>query len=211
MSIDALDNEFSAPELSELIHECPIHRWIGCAYSLHVDALEHRARTDWAGRLAGPRVTGRALVEILWPSASVGFAVATGGVVHCQQHNRRAGGFNAPQQLFTSFPLAWRIELVPDRPAESFVDILERSRCHRGEALECSRGPWRACDRRLAVGEEGAFAAGGAEENRAVVHRAEQFHTCIHECGIMQPTGTQLHALENLAVRAERRVIVDAA
>src|SRR5262249_39207999 len=138
---------------SESFDKCPVHRWVGRADSVHVDAFEHRALADWAGRLAGS-VTRPALAEIFWPSASVRLAVATRRIIHRQQHHSRTRGFHAPQQLFACLPLTWRIELIPDRTAERFVDTLDRSGCHRGKALQCPASAGGTSNRQFTIREK---------------------------------------------------------
>src|SRR6266581_1894782 len=117
VGINALDDKFSAPEFSELIHELPIHSGIRSAHPCHVDTFEHGTFANRAGRLARTVVARTALGKILWPRAQVRFAVAAGGVVKGHDDHRRARRLNTPQQLFAGFPLAWRIELIPNRTA----------------------------------------------------------------------------------------------
>src|SRR5438105_15847936 len=88
MSVDTFDDEFSAPELSELIDELPVHGWIRRANSGHIDTFEHWAPRQRPWRF--PRsVTRHALAAVFRARAEVGFAVAAGRVVHCQHHDRR--------------------------------------------------------------------------------------------------------------------------
>src|SRR5262249_38216753 len=136
VSIDTFDDEFSAPEFSELIDEFPVHSWIGSADAGHVDSLEHRAFADGAWRLTRA-MTRSALGEVPWPSAPVGFTVAARRCVHATHHPRGPRCFHPAQKFCACFPLARRIELITDRPAESFVDIFDGSRCHRKKTLQC--------------------------------------------------------------------------
>src|SRR5439155_23553143 len=109
VGINALDDEFSAPEFSELIHEFPIHSGIRSAHPCHIDAFEHGAFADRPGRLARTVVARTALGKIFRAHAEVRFAVAASCIVYRQQHQCRTGGLKTPPQLFGSRLLAWRI------------------------------------------------------------------------------------------------------
>ncbi len=63
----------------------------------------------------------------------------------------------------------------------------------------------------FALGEERFFAAGGAEEDRAVVGGAQQIDVHIHFGGVVQSARTQLHVLKRFAVGAQRAVVIHAA
>src|SRR5207247_9492513 len=82
MCINALDDEFSAPEFSELIDEFPIHSGIRSAHPCHVDTFEHGAFADRPGMLAWTVVTRPALATILSARAHVELALLSGCLVY---------------------------------------------------------------------------------------------------------------------------------
>src|SRR2546425_816795 len=132
--------------------------------------------------------TGTRLGKIFRARAQVRFAVAASGIVYRQQRHCRTGRLNTPQQLFAGFPLAWRIELVPNRTAQCFIHLFDRRRGHRRKALQGPAGASCTCHGHLSVHVEPALTACGTQENRAVINRAEQLHTRINEGGIVQTT-----------------------
>ena len=188
VGINALDDEFSAPEFSELIDEFPIHSGIRSAHPCHVDTFEHGPFADRPRRLARTVVARTALSKIFRARAQVRFAVAPSGIVYRQQHHCRTGRLNTPQQLFAGFPLAWRVELVPNRTAQCFIHLFDWRRGHRRKALQGPAGASCACHGHLSVHVEPALTACGTQENRAVINRAEQLHTRINKGGIVQTT-----------------------
>src|SRR2546427_4014379 len=84
VGINALDDEFSAPEFSELIDEFQIHSGIRSAHPCHVDTFEHGPFADRPGRLARTVVARTALSKIFRARAQVRFAVAPSGIVYRQ-------------------------------------------------------------------------------------------------------------------------------
>src|SRR5437870_11925692 len=102
VGINALDDEFSAPEFSELIDEFPLYSGLRSAHPCHVDTFEHGAFADRPGRLARTVVTRSATGKIFRARSQVRFAVAPSGIVYCQQHHCRPGRHNMTQQLFAS-------------------------------------------------------------------------------------------------------------
>src|SRR5262249_22014434 len=114
--------QLAAPELPKLIDELPVHRRIRRANAVHIDALEHGSLIDGSRRFAGT-VAGYTRTQVLWAHSPVCLAVPARCVVDSQQNNRRAGSFDAAQKLLTCGPLAWRIKLIPDGPAECLIHL----------------------------------------------------------------------------------------
>src|SRR6516164_3724098 len=120
--VDSLDDEFSLPEFSDAINISPVHGWIRPAHAGHVDTVVHGMLLD---RRTGFAFVARgALAEVFRTLAQVGLAVAPGGVVDGKGDHRAPGGFHPLEDLVADIPGGRRVELLPDRAAERFVDIL---------------------------------------------------------------------------------------
>ena len=98
-------------------------------------------------------MTSHAPARVLPAHAEVRLAVAARRVIHGQRDHRTTGSLHASQDRFARFPRIRRVELIPRRPAQRFVYILNGRRCHRREYLHRAVRFGRSRRRQFALGK----------------------------------------------------------